>query len=405
METQKAASATREFSPNEPAILVLEDGRCFEGHAAGAPGVAIGQAVFNTSLTGYQELLSDPASAGHLLCLSAPHIGNYGVNAQDMESAGVAAAGLIVRSITEKPSNHRADSSLPDWLRAHGLVAIRDVDTRALTRYLRDHGEMKAAIVSGQTAADAPRWVEQLAEHPDFRARDFSEHGVRQPTSVRVHANKLPDGHEDLGYARIEYMPYEAPKDPADASPHIVVVDFGASFRIMRRLSAYGVRLTLAPATSSLADIKALAPAGIVLSSGPGSPERADVDLAMLREAAEVAPTLAVSMGFQLVGRAFGAEHAPLANGHRGPNQPVQEVRNSRVFMTRQNRGYALQADGFPEALEITHLNLNDRSVEGFRHQTLPLIARQYDPPALVNPNDTSDFVADFMSMLREVQP
>jgi carbamoyl-phosphate synthase small subunit len=399
--SSKGKSSTKSRYSREPALLVLEDGACFEGVSAGAQGVAVGEAVFNTSMSGYQEILSDPSYAGQLVTLTMPHIGNYGVNAADMESSKIQAAGLIVRSISEDPSNYRCEESLPDWLAENGVVAISEVDTRALTRHLRDKGVMMAVIAHGATAEDAERWKDYLTEQPDYASGDYvGDVQHPQPLSVVVHDAPDDGVNEPLDEARVVLVPYEA--SPDDDRPHVVVVDYGVKFSILRHLHRQGLRLTLVPGATSIEEIRGLAPDGILLSNGPGDPAKLDSYLETVKGAASSYPTFGICLGHQLLARAFGAETFKLPYGHRGPNQPVKSLANGKISMTSQNHGYAVRSETLPGDLEITHINLNDQTVEGFRHRSLPVLSVQYHPEAGPGPHDAIDFFDDFATLVRQ---
>ncbi len=388
-------------SNRKPALLVLEDGTCFEGIAAGASGVAVGEAVFNTSMSGYQEILTDPSYAGQLVTLTMPHIGNYGVNTADMESSAIQAAGLIVRSISEAPSNYRSEESLPRWLDENNVVAITEVDTRALTRHLRDKGVMMAVIAHGATAEDAERWQQHLADQPGYGAGEFvDEVAHHEPLSVVVHPEPTDEEGAELGEARVELVAFEADSD--DERPHVVVIDYGVKYSILRHLDRQGLRLTLVPGSTSLDEIRALGPDGIMLSNGPGDPARLDDYLDTVRGVVETYPTFGICLGHQLLARALGAETFKLPFGHRGPNQPVKSLATGKIAMTSQNHGYAVRSETLPGDLEVTHINLNDETVEGFRHKSLSVLSVQYHPEAGPGPHDAIDFFDDFAKMVRE---
>lgn len=394
-------SSKNEKTKREPALLVLEDGTCFEGVAAGASGVGVGEAVFNTSMSGYQEILTDPSYAGQLVTLTMPHIGNYGVNIADMESATIQAAGLIVRSISEEPSNYRSETSLPDWLDDNDVVAITEVDTRALTRHLRDKGVMMAVIAHGATEADAERWQKYLADQPGYESGEFvGDVAHHEPLSVLVRPDASGEADNDLGEAQVDLVPFEAAED--DERPHVVVVDYGVKFSILRNLARQGLRLTLVPGATPIDQIGKLDPDGILLSNGPGDPARLDEYLSTVKGAVEAYPTFGICLGHQLLARALGAETFKLPFGHRGPNQPVKNLATGKIAMTSQNHGYAVRTETLPEDLEITHINLNDDTVEGFRHRSLPVLSVQYHPEAGPGPHDAVDFFTDFAKMVRE---
>ncbi len=389
----------------EPALLVLEDGTFFEGRAQGASDASVGEVVFNTSMSGYQEILTDPSYAGQLVTLTMPHVGNYGVNSEDLESSKIQAAGLIVRGMSETPSNYRAEASLPKWLAEQGVAAISEIDTRAVTRRVRDEGVMKGVIAPEATAADVDEWLAHLREQPDYDARDFvSGVVVDEPKSVEIHDLDEPgdrvDG--DPAQGRVEFgKPVYEPED--DFRPHVMVVDYGVKFSILRHLHGQGFRLTLVPPEVDAETVARLAPDGALLSNGPGDPARLDDRLEVVERLASTYPTFGICMGHQLLSRALGAETFKLPFGHRGPNQPVQDLSTGHVAMTSQNHGYAVDADSMPDEVEITHLNLNDETVEGFRHRDLPIFGVQYHPEAGPGPHDAIDFFEAFAETVREV--
>ena len=386
------------------ALLVLEDGTYFEGRAAGADGVTVGEVVFNTSMSGYQEILTDPSYSGQLVTLTVPHVGNYGVNSGDDESAKIQGAGLIVRGLSDQPSNYRSEESLPDWLADNDIVAISDVDTRALTRRVRDEGVMMGVIAHGATAAEVDEWLQHLADQPGYGSKDFVSGVVcEEPKSVEI--QPLEDEKErvvgDPAQGRVSFGP--PVKDPADDfRPHIVVVDYGVKFSILRHLHRQGFRLTLVPPDATYEDVESFNPDGVLLSNGPGDPALLDDRLELVGEVAGTFPTFGICMGHQLLGRSFGGETFKLPFGHRGPNQPVQDLSTGHVAMTSQNHGYAVDADSLPEELEITHINLNDDTVEGFRHRELPVFGVQYHPEAGPGPHDAIDFFERFAETVRD---
>jgi carbamoyl-phosphate synthase small subunit len=389
---------------DQTALLVLEDGTFFEGRAQGASGSTAGEVVFNTSMSGYQEILTDPSYAGQLVTLTMPHVGNYGVNAEDLESSEIRAAGLIVRGMSERPSNHRAEMSLPEWLDEQGVVAISEVDTRAITRVVREEGVMMGVIAHDATANDVEQWLEYLDEQPDYDAQDFVSGVVcSEPRSVSI--EPLEDDSDgvdgDPAQGRVEFgeLVYE-PED--DFRPHVMVVDYGVKFSILRHLHRQGFRLTIVPPDVDMETVERLQPDGTLLSNGPGDPARLDDRLELVERLAETYPTFGICMGHQLLGRALGAETFKLQFGHRGPNQPVKDLSTGHVAMTSQNHGFAVDADSMPDEVEITHINLNDDTVEGFRHRDLPIFGVQYHPEAGPGPHDAIDFFEAFADTVRE---
>lgn len=369
-----------------PAVLVLEDGRAFDGLACGAPGRRVGELVFNTSMTGYQEIMTDPSYAGQLITFTTAHLGNYGVNLQDMESRQVHASGVIMRSLTRAPSSWRADASLEGWMREHDVVGIWDVDTRAITRHVRERGVMKAIIAHGHTSADAAMLLDELRQAPDYGTTDLTrEVAVEAPMTAR-----LRDG-------RVVLEAFEAPQ----VSPHVVVLDFGVKHSILRALLERGCAVSLISGHAPLDAVEALRPDGVLVSNGPGDPARLDHVLDSLRGLAHTRPTFGICLGHQLLARAFGAETFKLRFGHRGPNQPVKATDAPRVSMTSQNHGYAVRAESMPEAIAVTHVNLNDQTVAGMRHRELPVWAVQHHPEAGPGPHDAAEFFDQFLEHVR----
>ncbi|MFU8804243.1 MAG: glutamine-hydrolyzing carbamoyl-phosphate synthase small subunit [Bradymonadaceae bacterium] len=378
-------------------LVVLEDGRFFEGISCGASGMAVGEIVFNTSMSGYQEILTDPSYSGQVVTFTMPHIGNYGVNPFDNESGRVQAAGVIVRNMSRVASNFRSSQSFSEWLETEGIVAITEVDTRALTRYIRDKGVMMAAIAEGAGQKDVDRIVEELRARPRYGSVNFvDEVACSQPMSVRVDM----DGGGEFD-ARVVLEPMVEKPSSSD-KPHIVVVDFGVKHSILRHLDRVGFRVTLVPRDFDAAAIAALRPDGVLWSNGPGDPALLDAYLKGMLEISEGLPTMGICLGHQLLARAYGASTFKLPFGHRGPNQPVKDLRTEAVAMTSQNHGYAVDLDSVSEDLEITHINLNDGTVAGFRHRHKPLFALQYHPEAGPGPNDAIVCFDEFFRIVRE---
>ncbi len=378
------------------AVLVLEDGRSFRGRAFGAAAGAIGELVFNTSMSGYQEILTDPSYAGQLVTLTSAQVGNYGISPHDMESERVQAAGLVVRQLTRHTSSWRATQSLDGWLAEHGVVGIEEVDTRALTRHLRSCGVMRAIIAEGEAARDVEGLRAQIQGAADYGAVDYvARVTCAQPMSVvqrgDAAAGELPP---------IALVPRDE-QAPSGDGPHVVVVDFGVKASILRQLVARGARVSLVPASASAAQILAMGAQGVLLSNGPGDPARMDHALADVRALIEARPVYGICLGHQLLARALGGETFKLRFGHRGPNQPVKALDTGSVSMTSQNHGYAVSAEVVPEGLEVTHVNLNDGTIAGFRHPTRPVSAVQYHPEAGPGPHDGARFFDEFLERVR----
>ncbi len=379
-----------ELGSEVDAILVLEDGRAFEGVGFGASKGEIGEIVFNTSMTGYQEILTDPSYAGQVVVLTTAHVGNYGVNTRDMESTRAHASGLVVRSLARRASNWRSEGSLEEWMEREGVVGISEVDTRALTRHIRDRGVMRAAIVRGATLADAPDVVARLKEAPGYGDEDF----VGRVSSKTARRARPVEGGG--------WTEEDAVQGEESSGERVVLLDFGSKASIVECLLDRGLDVVMVPGASSWSEIERWEPRGVMLSNGPGDPAQLDDRLDGVREAiASGVPTYGICLGHQLLARALGASTFKLVFGHRGPNQPVLEVATGKVAMTSQNHGYAVEAASMPEGLEVTHVNLNDDTVAGFAHASRPVVAVQYHPEAGPGPNDASVFFDDFAAVVR----
>jgi carbamoyl-phosphate synthase small subunit len=369
-----------------PAILVLEDGTTFEGVAFGATTPAVGEIVFNTSMSGYQEILSDPSYAGQIVTLTVPHIGNYGTNPADMESTRIQAAGLVVRAVSNRPSSWRSEQSLPELMKEQNVPGIAEIDTRALVRHIRDRGVMAATIVPGARREDAEETLAKLRDEPDYGEVDWVAR-VRSDEPVSV---SVDDGIVTFGPIA------------ESSSPRVVVLDFGVKHSILRNLVERDLDVVLVPHDLPVADIMALNPTGILVSNGPGDPALLDDALPALRSLADAMPTWGICLGHQLLARAFGAKTFKLPFGHRGPNQPVHQQDSGRVLITSQNHGYAVSPESVEDVLEITEYNLNDGTIEAFRHPEKPVVAVQYHPEAGPGPHDAQSFFDEFADVLRD---
>lgn len=371
------------------AMIVLEDGTTYQGygfgHSPDASGV-VGELVFNTSMTGYQEILTDPSYAGQIVTLTSSHIGNYGIAQQDMESMKIQARALVVRDLCDQPSNWRSDVSLSQWMESQSITGISDVDTRALTRRLRDGGVVKALIVHASWDADVTPWVEQLATSGNYGDQDF----VAKVQTQDAQSVRLEEG----------VVAFDEVGAPESGKPHVVVVDFGAKHSILKHLLSRGCAVTLVPGFWSAEKILALKPDGVMLSNGPGDPARMDAVLDDIRALMEQKPTYGICLGHQLMARALGAQTVKLHFGHRGPNQPVKALTTGKVSMTSQNHGYAVSSESMPSNVLLTHVNLNDNTVAGFRHKHRPVFAVQYHPEAGPGPHDASDFFDEFLQSI-----
>jgi carbamoyl-phosphate synthase small subunit len=360
------------------AILVLEDGSSYEGYAFGAETFAYGEVVFNTSMTGYQEMLTDPSYAGQILVLTYPLVGNYGTNDHNFESTHVQVRGLVVREECNSPSHWQSRGTLDEFLAAGSVPGIHGVDTRALTRHLRYRGVMMGAIGTNQSPEEI---LARLRSLPRYDNVDF----VRGVTT------------------RTPYQ-WENPKDEGGGSPNIAVVDCGVKYNILRILRGLGCRVTVVPCTYSGQQILDLNPDGILFSPGPGAPALLGHVVETVGRLAGVKPLMGICLGEQLIGRAFGARTFKLKFGHRGGNHPVRDIKTGRVYIAAQNHGYAVDADTLKGGLEVSHINLNDGTVEGLRHRDLPIMSIQYHSEASPGPLDNLYLFDQFLAMVKETK-
>jgi carbamoyl-phosphate synthase small subunit len=374
------------------AILALEDGTWYPGVAAGAPGEAHGEVVFNTSMTGYQEVLTDPSYAGQIVTMTAPLIGNYGVAPGDDESRGPQVAGFVMREESPRASNWRSDSTLRDYLTTHGIVAIADIDTRALTRVLRSAGVMRGVIGTG--LVDPAALVERARSIPKMEGADL----VKDVTCAaafewqRVASRVGDDDQRTFGIA---------PARTSTRRLRVAAYDFGIKYNILRRLDSYGCDVTVFPAQAPAGDLLAGSPDGIFLSNGPGDPAVLDYAIANVREllGADL-PLFGICLGHQVLGLAVGATTFKLKFGHRGANHPVKELRSGKVEITSQNHGFAVDPASLPSDVTVTHENLYDGTVEGFRHITKPVFSVQYHPEASPGPHDADYLFRQFIDAM-----
>ncbi len=368
------------------ATLALEDGTIFRGVSAGAEGEARGEVVFNTSMTGYQEVLTDPSYAGQIVTMTSPQIGNYGVSPDDVESRAPRVAGFIIRDESPVASNWRASGTLRDYLVANRIVAISDIDTRALTRTLRSSGVMRGVIVTGDQLDDR-ELVRRARSIPQMEGSDL----VRDVTTPDVF--DWPE--EDPGEFGI------APARRAKRRLKIAAYDYGMKWNILRRLSAHGCDVRVYPATAPASDVLATKPDGVFLSNGPGDPAPLTYAIENARQlvAANV-PVFGICLGHQILGLAMGGDTFKLKFGHRGANHPVKKLATGRVEITSQNHGFAVNPKSLPSDVEITHVNLYDGTVEGLRHKTHPVFCVQYHPEASPGPHDADYLFDDFLGLI-----
>ncbi|NHZ44023.1 glutamine-hydrolyzing carbamoyl-phosphate synthase small subunit [Massilia aquatica] len=367
------------------AILALADGTLFHGSAVGAPGQTSGEIVFNTAMTGYQEILTDPSYARQIVTLTYPHIGNTGVNTQDCESARVHVAGLVIRDLALLASNFRSSSSLSDYLAAHGVIAIAGIDTRKLTRLLRDGGAQHGAIVSG----DDPQPALALARAFDGMAgADLA----RLVTTKAAYEWDKTVWRAGSGFGRRQ-----------GAHLHVAVIDFGIKSNILRMLAERGCRITVLPATTSAAQVLALGADGVFLSNGPGDPAACDYAIAAARTLIDSGtPVFGICLGHQIMALASGARTVKMKFGHRGANHPVQELASGKVAITSQNHGFAVDAASLPANCRVTHVSLFDGTLQGFERLDKPAFCFQGHPEASPGPHDTAGLFDRFVTMMED---
>jgi carbamoyl-phosphate synthase small subunit len=377
------------------AILALEDGRCFEGTAFGASGTTTGEICFNTSMTGYQEVITDPSYRGQIVAMTYPQIGNYGINPEDGESAGPHIRAFVIGELCETPSNWRASQPLGDYLANHGILGIEGIDTRALTKHLRSLGAMRACVsteLSAEQAIAAAQaspsmegmdYVKEVSTEKSYQWEDESRQWVLPNTST---------GHPG---------PYD---DLPPIRHRIVAYDFGIKFNILRRLRQAGFEVEVVNSTATAAEVLAKNPDGVFLSNGPGDPAALGYIHEELRQLIGKKPIFGICLGNQLLAHAFGGNTFKLKFGHRGGNQPVKDLRSGRISITSQNHGFAVDAASLPDNVEVTHVNLNDGTVEGMRHKEHPVFSVQYHPEAAPGPNDASYFFEEFAALIESTK-
>ena len=372
------------------AVLALENGVWYQGQAVGAHGSTCGEVVFNTSMTGYQEVLTDPSYAGQIVTMTCPQIGNYGVTADDTESGRPQVAGFIVREASPVASNWRADATLQSYLAEHGIVAIAGVDTRALTRLLRSAGVMRGVIATG--AADPLALIEEARAAPTIEGSDL----VRGVTCAE------PGEWEPPATASGEAFRVD-PLRRAGKPLRIAAYDLGMKRNILRRFTAHGCRVTVFPADTPAATLIAAEPDGVFLSNGPGDPAPLDYAIANARELiGSGLPVFGICLGHQVLGLAMGAQTYKLKFGHRGANHPVKNLATGQVEITSQNHGFAIDPASVPEDVEVTHVNLYDQTIEGLRHRSRPVFCVQYHPEASPGPHDADYLFSEFIRVMEQ---
>lgn len=388
------------------ALLVLQDGTVYEGEGFGAATTVVGEVVFNTSLTGYQEVITDPSYRGQMVCMTLAHVGNTGINAEDIESDRPQITALIVREVSPVVSNWRANETLSAWLERNGIPGISEVDTRALTKRLRDKGAMHAALCTdGSKRAEELLVLAQTWEGLDGRdlVREVTcQEPYNWVDGTRIEWTPVPSG---------KWAPPSAPakarlEEEAKDLPLVVAYDFGIKHNILRRLTSHGLRVTVVPAHTTAADVLAMQPDGVFLSNGPGDPAGVPYAAQAVRDLLDArVPTFGICLGHQIIGLATGAQTYKLKFGHHGSNQPVSDVDAENIQITAQNHNYTVDAETLPAYAEVTHRNLNDGTVEGLRLTDRPAFSVQYHPEASPGPHDADLLFARFAEMVRTNRP
>ena len=369
-----------------PAYLVLEDGSVHRGESMGARVSGHGEVVFNTSMTGYQEVLTDPSYAGQLVTLTYPLVGNYGINPQDFESGRIRVAGFIVREHCDRPSHGSSEETLDEYLKSQGIPGICGVDTRAITRRLRERGVMMGLLTTESPEAA----VAKLAEMPRYEDLDL----VRTVTAEEQY--RWTGAGPVASHSQWDNGAGDEPR------PRILVTDVGVKYNILRLLRQRGCEVIAVPAETSADEMLSMNPSGVLLSPGPGDPQLLDYVVGNVRQVLGRVPVLGICLGHQLVARALGADTFKLKFGHRGGNHPVKDLASGRVYITAQNHGFAVDPDTLPAGLEVSHINLNDGTVEGTRHRDMPLFTIQYHSEASPGPRDNEYIFDEFLEMVQE---
>jgi carbamoyl-phosphate synthase small subunit len=372
------------------AKLALADGTVYTGTAFGAEGEVYGEVCFNTSMTGYQEILTDPSYNGQIVTMTYPLIGNYGVNEEDVESKGLSLRGFVVRELCREPSNFRSTKSLDDYLRENGVIGIEGIDTRALVRRIRKLGAMTGVLST--VDLDDASLIRKAQTSPDLVGIDL----VKEVMPERATEWDAPL-HE---YELHPSTPRTWTGDAGGDQPHVVAIDYGMKWNIPRHLQGMGCRVTVVPGTATVDEVLSHHPDGVFLSNGPGDPRPLDYAIDTIRGLLGKKPVFGICLGHQLLGLALGGEIYKLKFGHRGANQPVLNRDTGEVEITSQNHGFALAADSLPEGTEVTHINLNDQTVEGIRHKELRAFGVQYHPEASAGPHDSHYLFGQFREML-----
>ncbi len=388
------------------ALLALEDGRVFRGEAFGATGTVTGEMCFNTSMSGYQELLTDPSYFGQIVAMTNPHIGNYGINVLDEESGGPQVRGFVIEELSEVPSSWRSEESLDEYLRRHGVPGIQEVDTRALTKHLRQLGAMKACLTTEPMTPEQA--VERAKQGDGVVGMDFVREVTPReafdwdPLDAESCPWKMAQGAVEVGEVRDPLGNVFGCLPPA--RHRVVAYDFGMKRNILRGLRQRGLAVRVVPAGTSAEEVLAMEPDGIFLSNGPGDPGALDYIHKNVRGLLGKKPIFGICLGHQILGYALGGKTFKLKFGHRGGNQPVKDLMTGKVSITSQNHGFAVDADSLPPDVEVTHINLNDGTVEGLRSKSMPVFSVQYHPEAAPGPHDAEYFFDQFANLIDETK-
>jgi len=392
------------------ALLALADGTIFEGRAFGAEGETVGEVVFNTSMTGYQEVLTDPSYKGQMVVMTYPLIGNYGINPEDVESGSLAVEGFIVKEASAYPSNWRSTQTLDSYLGEHGIVGIQGIDTRALTRHLRDHGAMEGVISTRDLNPDS--LVTKAKASPGLIGRDLvKEVACTSPYAWHEGPWQLSKGREEQGLgSRVqgEQQKLQLPlfSKPSTLTPkpfRVVAYDCGIKLNILRKLIEVGCDVTVVPPDTPASTVLGMAPDGVFLSNGPGDPEGVPYMIDNVQKLIGKKPIFGICLGHQILGLAFGGRTYKLKFGHHGGNQPVKDLTTGKVEITTQNHGFAVDIASIPDLeIDLTHVNLNDQTVEGMRHRRLPIFSVQYHPEASPGPHDAGYLFQRFVALMAQ---
>ncbi len=373
------------------AILALEDGKVFEGWSFTGHGEVVGEVVFNTSMTGYQEILTDPSYCGQMVTMTYPLIGNYGINHEDVESERIQVSGFLIREYQEYPSNWRAEKTLREYLVEAGVPGVEGIDTRALTRHIRLAGAMKGALSTLDLDPDS--LVEKARNAPDMIGLDLVKEVTSSKPFLWMDGTKIP---LDSSLEKFHWP-------EGRGKYRVVAIDYGVKFNILRQLERAGCTVLVVPAHASARDIEGLGPDGLFLSNGPGDPAAVTYAVETIREQLGKRPTFGICLGHQLIGLALGGRTFKLKFGHRGANQPVKDISTGKVEITSQNHGFCVDMDSLKgQQVELSHINLNDNTLEGLVHQEIPLFSVQYHPEAAPGPHDASYLFGRFTRMMEE---